>query len=106
MSTATAGRAREHRVRDQLTAHGWAHIMRAAASKGPADLLVAHPVHGAALIQVGTTAKTFGPGDRLRFVAAAELCGALAVLAQTGRTGIRYRLVTKGPRATWCDWTP
>ena len=54
MSTATNGRAREHRVRDLLTARGWTPIMRAAGSKGAGDLLMAHPVHGGALVQVGT----------------------------------------------------
>src|SRR5690349_18824433 len=81
MSTATAGRAREHRTRDRLAEAGWTPIMRAAASKGAADLLMGHPIHGGALIQVGTESKQLGPADRDRFVTAAELVCALPLLA-------------------------
>ena len=105
MSTATAGRAREYRVRDHLEANGWVAIMRAAASKGPADLLLAHPDHGAALVQVGTASKRLGPTDRARFVTAADMCGALALLAvcTPGRRP-RYFLVTLDKPATWDEW--
>jgi len=107
MSTATQGRAREHKVRDDMTEHGWAFIMRAAASKGPADLLMAHEEHGAALIQVGTANKSLGPADRVRFLIAADLCGALAVLATAGdRKPITYWLVGPGTASTWQRWTP
>lgn len=107
MSTSTQGRAREHKVRDALTAHGWTPIMRAAASKGPADLLLGHPVHGGALIQVGTGNKRLGPADRQQFVTAAELIGALAILATViPRSGIRYWAVTTDVPATWMEWTP
>lgn len=106
MSTATSGRAREYRVRDHLIGEGWSAIMRAAASKGAADLLMAHPVRGAALVQVGTPTKSLGPADRLRFTAAAEMCGALCILATADRSGIRYHEVTIGLPATWEGWTP
>lgn len=107
MSTATDGRRREYLVRDHLAANGWASIMRAAASKGPADLLVAHPVHGPALVQVGSKSKTLSPADRERFCAAAELCCALAVLAIViPRMGITYWLVTRAVPSAWDGWTP
>lgn len=81
MSTATSGRAREHRVALYMRGRGWRKIMRAAGSKGSADLLMAHPQHGAALVQVGTArSKTLGPLDRARFLRDAEWCGALALL--------------------------
>lgn len=104
MSTATSGRAREYRVRDHMTDHGWQPIMRAAASKGAADLLMAHPLHGAALVQVGTANKSLGPADRERFVHAAELCGALALLATATRTGIRFWWVTRDQPRHWTEW--
>lgn len=106
MSTATAGRAREHRTRDRLAGTGWVPIMRAAASKGPGDLLMGHPVHGGALIQVGTESKRLGPADRDRFVTAAELICALPLLATWSRSGVRYWLVTRDKPATWTEYTP
>lgn len=106
MSTATSGRAREYRVRDHMVNAGWVHIMRAAASKGAADLLMAHPDHGAALVQVGTDNKRLGPSDRLRFVTAAALCHALPLLASATRAGIRYWRVTLDKPATWTEFRP
>lgn len=106
MSTATSGRAREHRTRDRLTESGWQPIMRAAGSKGAGDLLMGHPIHGGALIQVGTEHKTLGPADRDRFVTAAELICAIPLLATWSRTGVRYFLVTRDKPSTWAEWTP
>ncbi len=105
MSTASQGSARERKVRDDMVAHGWSFIMRAAASKGSADLLMAHPLHGAALVQVGTGNKTLGPVDRLRFVTDASLCGALPLLASAAyRRGITYWWVSLGPASGWDRW--
>lgn len=107
MSTATSGRAREHKVRDALAAAGFPAIMRAAASKGAADLLHGHPTIGAVLVQVGTGNKTLGPDDRNRFCDAADLCGALPILATViPRAGIRYWLVTRDVPSTWTEWNP
>ena len=93
MSTATAGRAREYQVRDHLETLGWERVMRAAASKGAADLLMGHETHGAALIQVGTRTKHLGPEDRARFLRAAHITGALPIEAIVHRGHITYRLV-------------
>ena len=93
MSNATAGRAREYKVRDHLIDLGWVYIMRAAASKGPADLLMGHETHGAALIQVGTRSKHLGPDDRAKFLRAAHITGALPIEAIVHRGRITYRLV-------------
>lgn len=106
MSTATSGRAREHRTRDRLTAAGWTPVMRAAGSKGAGDLLMGHPVHGGALIQVGTQNKTLGPADRDRFVTAAELICALPLLATWSRAGVRYFVVTRDIPSTWQEFQP
>lgn len=106
MSTAQLGARRERLVRDAMTRDGWVWIMRAAASKGAADLLMAHPVHGAALVQVGSASKTLGPADRDRLCVAAELTGALAILAIViPRQPIRYWLVTRDKPAAWDEWS-
>lgn len=104
MSSATQGRAREYRVRDHLIAAGWTFIARAAGSKGPADLIMAHPNHGPALIQVGANNKFLGPSDRARLLHAADLCRAVPVLARATRTGIDYWRVGAGPSSTWERW--
>lgn len=110
MSTATSGRAREHLVRDHLIALGYPAIMRAAGSKGAADLLHGHPIVGAVLVQVGTANKALGPADRNRFCEAAELACAVPVLATVFRGGatpdIRYLTVTRDLPRTWQAWEP
>lgn len=106
MSTASTGAARERAARDWLANQGWVPIMRAAASKGPADLLMAHPHHGAALIQVGTEkSKSLGPADRVRLCDAADLCGALPLLVTVSRgPTYRVRWVTRDLPSTWAEW--
>jgi hypothetical protein len=107
MSTATNGRAREYRVRDHLIAHGWELVARSAGSKGAADLVMVHPDHGLALVQVGTPNKTLGPNDRARFLRLAGLCSALALVAVViPSIGVRYRLVSDGPATHWERWQP
>ena len=111
MSTATQGRAREHKVRDDLEAAGYPWIMRAAASKGPGDLLHGHPLVGAVLVQVGTGNKTLGPEARARFLGAAALICALPILATVvatpgRRTEITYWFVTDDVPSRWEQWTP
>ena len=99
------GREKEYRVRDAMIADGWTWIMRASSSKGAADLLMAHPEHGAALVQVGSASKTLGPAARERLCHAAELCGALALLAVViPRDGISYFEVTREVPSKWARW--
>ena len=105
MSTATTGRRREYVVRDAMIRDGWEFIARAAASKGPADLVMAHLEHGVALVQVGSQSKALGPADRERLCYAAELCSALPLLAiVVPRQPIRYWVVTRDKPATWPEW--
>ena len=107
MSTASLGRSREYAVRDDLARHGWTFIMRAAASKGVADLLMGHPTHGAALVQVGSRTKTIGPASRELFCHHADLCHALAILGVVvPRQGITYWHVNTQLPALWGRWTP
>ena len=101
MSTATRGRRYEYIARDHLIAHGWTHIMRAAASKGPGDLLMGHPIHGAALIQVGAKSKRLGPADRERLCDASELIGALPLLITIVQGDITIHIVDRGKPAGW-----
>ena len=100
------GAARERRVRDHLIDAGWVFIARSAGSKGPADLILAHPDHGPALIQVGTENKTLGPADRGRLLHAAALCSALPILAVATRGAVAYWWVGPGPARTWTEWSP
>lgn len=106
MSTATSGRQREYKVRNHMITKGWEQIMRAAASKGPADIAMAHEEHGLALVQVGTASKRLGPADRKRLLRAAWLCSALPVVATVHAGTIRYALVHDGVPSDWEPWTP
>ena len=101
MSEAANGRAREYKVRDHLIDLGWSFIMRSAGSRGPADLAMAHPLFGLALIQVGKPGKTIGPDDRARFLRAAHVTGALPIEAIVHRGRITYRLVCDTPPRHW-----
>jgi len=106
MSTATNGRAREHRISKLMCNHGWLQVMRAAGSKGPADLAMLHPFIGLAWVQVGTAAsKTLGPDARDRLVSVAEQTNALALLATSG-AGIptRFWVVTRETASKWKQW--
>lgn len=107
MSTATQGRTREHRVRDELIAHGWFLVARSAGSKGAADLVMVHPTHGLALVQVGTPSKSLGPDDRERLCHLADLCGALALIAVVvPRQGVAWRQVKRVEPSRWPAWSP
>lgn len=106
MSTATNGRAREHRISKLMAANGWLQIMRAAGSKGPADLAMLHPFLGLAWVQVGTAkSKTLSPLDRDRLVAIAEQTHALPLLATSG-PGVptRFHVVTREPASKWAEF--
>ena len=105
MSTAATGARRERMVRDAMIRDGWEFIARAAASKGPADLVMAHLEHGVALVQVGSKSKALGPADRERLCHAAELCSALPLLAiVVPRQPIRYFVVTRDTASKWPEW--
>lgn len=107
MSTATNGRAREHRISKLMQEHGWLQIMRAAGSKGPADLAMLHPLLGLAWVQVGTAkSKTLSPLDRDRLVTIASQTHALPLLATSG-PGIptRFYVVTRDTASHWPEWS-
>jgi hypothetical protein len=119
MSTATSGRAREHRVIKRFEDAGWLKVMRSAGSKGAADFIAVHPFHGLALVQVGTEnkeiacatktcehdGKSAAQCGRDRFVTLAEACGALALLASCS-PGVppTFWQVTRDTASTWERW--
>lgn len=108
MSTASNGAARERRVSKYMVDRGWMQIMRAAASKGAADLAMLHPFYGLAWVQVGTAkSKTLSPADRDRLVAIAEQTHAVPLLATSG-PGIptRFWRVTRDTASTWQEYQP
>lgn len=108
MSTATAGRAREYRVVADMAKHGWRKVMRAAASKGSADLFMVSANRGGALVQVGTAkSKRLGPADRARLIADASDSGCLAILATViPGIGVRYHEVSLLTASYWQEWKP
>jgi hypothetical protein len=79
--------------------------MRAAGSKGAADLALVHPEHGLAWAQVGTANKRLGPDARERLVKLAELSGALPLLITTA-PGVRPKayIVTRDVPSRWQPW--
>lgn len=106
MSTATAGRAREHRTSKRLAKSGWKQVNRSAGSKGSVDLIMRHPIHGGAFFQVGTDQKRLGPAARERFLEDAEAFHALPLLATWSRAGVRYFIVTRDIPSRWDEWIP
>lgn len=100
------GRAREHRVADYMESCGWLQAMRAAGSKGAADLAMVHPFFGLAWVQVGTAkSKTLGPDARDRLCSLAEATGALALLVTTvpGQRPTAWQ-VTRETASKWRPW--
>jgi hypothetical protein len=105
MSHYRNGRDREYKVRDHLTDHGWHLVVRASSSKGAADLVMAHPDHGFALVQVGSRTKTLGPDARARLCDLADMGGALALLAVVvPRAPIAYWQVNRSTPRGWQRW--
>jgi hypothetical protein len=89
-----------------MDGYGWFLVARSAGSKGAADLVMVHPEHGLALVQVGTAGKALGPADRERLCDLADLCSALPILARVvPRQGIEYMLVARSLTG-WERWTP
>jgi hypothetical protein len=67
---------------------------------------MAHPIHGAALVQVGSKSKTLGPADRERLCDAADLCSALPLLAiVVPRQPIAYWRVSRDLPSRWGRWS-
>ena len=109
MSTASTGRRIEHAVRDDLTAHGWTLVCRAAGSKGAADLVAVRPGR-VAFVQVKRTDPRLSPAERHRLIELADRLGhhiALPiVVCKPLRRPIEYRMLTgPGPR-DWAPWHP
>lgn len=109
MSAAANGRAREHRVRDQLVAQGWVFVLRSAGSKGAIDLLFGTRKANMPLaVQVGTAAsKRLGPKERDRFLNAAEAIRARPIVALTAPgKPTQFFEVTDAPASKWPPFNP
>lgn len=109
MSTATTGRYVEHLVRDELRAHGWVVAARAAASKGPADLVAIRP-NLVAFVQCKKTDPQLSPAERGQLIALADVLGlhlALPIVAcKPLRQPIQWRLLTGPGPKHWMPWSP
>lgn len=92
------GRAFEYRTRDKLKKDGAVYVMRAAQSKGIADLLVLWPWNDYTCPDCGSgleepwlvQCKRDGrlpAREEIELVSVAEAAGAKAVLAKTGKNG-------------------
>lgn len=99
------GKAREYKVRDEMTDHGWSCVSQSGGSKGAVDLVMVHLEHGHAYVQVGSRTKTLGPADRERLCDLADIDGALPLLAiVTPRRPVTYWQVDRGMPKGWQRW--
>lgn len=107
MSTASRGRRREHLVRAELERHGF-HVLRSAASKGPADLIAIRTAVVCVQVKPDTDALT--PALRRRLIALADAVGAgLGVpVVATKPLGlpISWRFLTGEGPDEWLPWQP
>ena len=105
MNTAVQGRRIEYAIRDHLIANGYV-VMRAAASKGPADLVAFKPCQ-VLLVSVKRTTPP-GPVERTALVGVARMLPGVGVplVALGPVSALSYRRLTGvGPKA-WEPWTP
>lgn len=91
------GRTFEYRVRDDLYhKHDAVYVMRAAQSKGLADLIALFPrdtnAHNVWLVQCKTGTAKMPLAERFALADMARECGAIAMLAQPGprNRGVTY----------------
>jgi Holliday junction resolvase len=85
------GRALEYRVRDQLQADGY-FVIRAAASKGPADLVAIKPPQ--ILLVQCKRSGTLPPAEWNQLYDIADSLGAIAVMAVKGLRGTQLLRLT------------
>lgn len=106
MSTASKGAAFERLCRKELEETGW-HVVRAAGSKGPADLWAVRRENGIArmiVVQVKASRRAIGPREWNSFCQFAEMIVATPVIADKlpGRRQPCWWRITglKGPGRT------
>ena len=88
----TRGRAFEYRARNKLLKAGAKYVMRAAQSKGAADLAVFWPITRVEgrwpwLVQCKTGSARMSPQEKKDFVQLALETDTIAVLAEPGKNG-------------------
>ena len=104
MSGYSEGVRIERLIRDDMIANGY-DVMRAAGSKGPADLACFKPGQ-VALISVKRTTPP-GPAERADLIRVAGYVAALPLVALKPKgQPIAYRLLTGVGPADWTVWTP
>ena len=106
MNSAHQGRRVEHLVRADLEANGYA-VVRAAASKGPADLVAFKP--GQVLLVSVKRTSTPPPAERLALLRVAAMLPDVAVpllARKPPRQPITYLAMNAGTPRTWPTWTP
>lgn len=96
----------EHAVADDLRAHGY-HVVRAASSKGAADVIALG--HGEVIAVNVKRTRMPSPAERRHHLAVADsIPGVILpiVALKPARQPLEYRLLTgPGPR-DWCTWEP
>ena len=106
MSDYAAGRRVEYAIRDDLTANGY-EVVRAASSKGPADLVAFKP--GQVLLVNVKRTSVPAPAERLALLRVAAMLPGVAVpvlARKPQRQPITYHLMSAGTPRTWLAWSP
>jgi Holliday junction resolvase len=97
-----AGDYFEHQTRDALIADGW-FIIRAAGSKGPADLVALKASRTPRLVSCKVRPR-IGPAERQALLSAAWTAGARPLLAYRPKDGwVALRTVNPGPKGVDID---
>lgn len=104
MNTAHQGRRIEYAARDYLIENGY-DVVRAAASKGPADLVGLKPGQLLVISVKRTTAP--GPKERAALLrVASHLPGVAVPLVALGPASrLTFRLLTGPEASAWVPWT-
>lgn len=103
MTRYSSGRALEYKVRDRLEAAGYV-VVRAAGSKGVADLWAIRADTPMLFVQVKASAGPLPPRERVALIElASTVCGVPVHAFKPSRGAVTYRRLTgPGPR----DHTP
>lgn len=102
-NTAHQGRRVEWKVRDYLIANGY-DVVRAAASKGPADLVCFKP--GQVLVVSVKRSSAPPPAERAELLRVASLLPGLVPLVAIGLPRLTFRRLTGGGPNDWESWAP
>jgi hypothetical protein len=106
VSTASKGRALEHKARHELEAAGW-YVIRSAGSKGTADLVAFHASRVPAFVQCKATPGPLPPIERLALRRLALMgCGDPVHYFRSDRGVYVWRRLTDPGPADYEPWSP